>query len=53
VAGVSLQDVDGQSELGQAGQLGVAEPVGVAEVHAPTLAVGDLDRVAEPDSIAV
>ena len=31
VPGVALQDVDGQAEFGQPSELGVAEPVGVAE----------------------
>ena len=31
VPGIALQDVDGQAELGELGQLGVPEPVGVAE----------------------
>ena len=47
VPGVALQDVDGQAELGEPGQLGVPEPVGVAQLQPPALAVGDLDDVAE------
>ena len=33
VPGVALQDVDRQAEFGQPGQLGVSEPVGVAQSH--------------------
>ena len=47
VPGIALQDVDGQAELGEPGQSGVAEPVGVAEPDGPVLAVGDLGDVAE------
>ena len=47
VPGISLQDVDGQAELGEAGQPGVAEPVGVAEPDRHALAVGDRGDVAE------
>jgi hypothetical protein len=47
VPGVALQDVDGQPELGQAGQLGVPEPVRAAQPDRPPLAVGDLDDIAE------
>jgi hypothetical protein len=41
------QDVDGQPELGESGQLRVPEPVGVAELQPPAGAVGDLDDIAE------
>jgi hypothetical protein len=47
VPGVALQDVDGQPELGESGQLRVPEPVGVAELQPPAGAVGDLDDIAE------
>jgi hypothetical protein len=43
VAGVALQDMDGQAEFGKPGQPGVAEAVGVAEPDRPALAVDDLD----------
>ena len=48
VPGVALQDVDGQAELGEPGQLGVPEPVGVAQLHrlGPWLSV-ICDEVAE------
>src|SRR5665648_709814 len=37
----------GQSGLGESRQLGVPEPVGMAELYRSALAVGDLDDVAE------
>ena len=47
VPGIALQDVDRQAELGEAGQPGMTEPVGVAEPDRPSVAVGDLGDVAE------
>ena len=47
MAGVALQNVDGQAEFGQSGQFGVPEPVGVTELQQPALAVSDLNDLAE------
>lgn len=47
VPGIALQDMHGQPELGEPGQLGVPEPVGVAETDGPALAVSDLNDLAE------
>ncbi len=47
VPGIALQDVDGQAELGEPGQPGMPEPVGMAEPDRPGLAVGELGQAAE------
>ena len=47
VPGIALQHLDRQAELGETGEAGVAEPVGVAQPHRPARAIGDRDDVAE------
>ena len=47
VARVALQDVDGQSQPGELGELGVPEAVGVAELDRVPGGVGDLGQLAE------
>jgi len=47
VTRVALQDVDRQSQLGELGELGVPEAVGVAELDRAPGSVCDLGQVAE------
>jgi hypothetical protein len=47
VSRVSLQDVDGQPHLGELGELGVPETVGVAELDRVPGSIGDLGQLAE------
>jgi len=47
VARISLQDVDGQAQLGELGELGVPETVGVAELDRLPGGIGDLGQFTE------